>query len=512
MEIRNLIPMFIARKIAYNVFASSISKVLSTVLALVSIGFITRYLGKEGFGDYATVLAFLSFFSAISDLGLYQFSTREISRLGANENNIIGNAFSLRVISSFCVLLFSLFLVIFLPYSQEVNRGIIIVAASFVFSSGYQVLNGVFQKNLAMDKVAISELLGKIVQLAAIILAVKSDLGFSWIVASLLFNMIISFVLVYFWSKKYIKLSFRFDFAYWKQFLCESYPIGLMAIIVFVYFKMDTLLLSFLKSSAEVGIYNVAYKVLENISFFPAMIIGLIFPIISQNIFSDKKRFEEISNKTFKVFVLLVVPLVVGMFFLSDGVVRFIGGLGFPESPDVLQILVFALAAIFFGNFFNAILIAGNFQKKLMFVLLLAASLNVISNLIFIPFFSYTAAAANSVATELFVAVATGYLVFKKLGYLPKVEKLGRIFLAGGVMAGVLFFLRQFDGYFFGVNDVFSSHIRSSALILWFLGVGFSGFFAYALTLWFSGAVEISEITSIISKKEAKDYAPISES
>jgi O-antigen/teichoic acid export membrane protein len=476
--------MVIARKIAYNVLVSSISKILSTVLALVSIGFITRYLGKDGFGDYATVLAFLSLFSAISDLGLYQFSTREISRLGANVDEIMGNAFSLRVISSLFIFLCSFVLIMFLPYSQEVKYGVLVIAASFIFSSGYQILNGVFQKNLAMDRVAVSELLGKLVQLGVVILAVKLNLSFSWIIVSLLFNMIVSFVLVYFWSKKYIKLGFRFDFAYWKRFLSESYPIGVMAIVVFLYFKMDTILLSFLRSSAEVGVYNVAYKVLENISFFPAMIIGLIFPIISQHIFIDKQKFFNIANKTFKVFVLLSVPLIVGTLFLSDGLILLIGGAGFGESALVLRILVFALAAIFFSNFFNAILVAGNLQKKLMFVLSVAAIFNITANLIFIPIFSYIASATISVATELFVVLAAGYLVFRRLDYIPRVEKVVGILFSGAIMAGFLFIFRGNNFYLLGFGSVC----------------------VYVLAIWMFRAVESSEITSIISKKGGGIY------
>jgi len=479
--------MVIARKIAYNVLISSVSKVLSTVLALASIGFITRYLGKDGFGDYATVLAFLAFFSAISDLGLYQFSTREISRPKANQDEIMSNAFSMRVTFSLIVLLFATLLVFFLPYATEVRWGIILVAASFIFSSSYQVLNGVFQKHLAMDRVAVSELLGKILQLLVVILAIKLRLGFSWIMASLLFNMILSFALVYFWSKKYLKLSWRFDFSYWKNFLKESYPIGIMSVVVFIYFKMDTILLSMLKSNVEVGIYNVAYKVLENITFFPAMIVGLIFPIIAETIFVDKARFRDISNKTFKVFVLLVVPLVIGAVFLSGGVVNLIGGAGFFESASVLRILIFALAAIFFGNFFNAILIAGNLQKKLMYILAFAAIFNVLANLIFIPYFSYLAAAVVSVATEIFVAVAAGILVYQKLDYAPKASKLGRIFISGLAM---FIFLIIFHGSNFYL-------------------VGFLSICTYALALWLFGAVEISELASIISKKGLKDYENI---
>ncbi|MFA4817783.1 MAG: flippase [Parcubacteria group bacterium] len=476
--------MVIARKIAYNVLVSSVSKFFSTALALVSIGFITRYLGKDGFGNYATVLAFLSFFASLADLGLYHISTREISRPGADEKRIMGNIFTLRVISALGILIVAPIVVLFFDYPREVKEGIMIAAASFLFSSGYQVLNGVFQKNLAMDRVAIGELAGKIIQVATVILAVKFQLSFDWIIASLLFNMIASFIIVFLWSRKYLRFSFQFDFSYWKKFLKESLPIGIGSVIVFAYFKMDTILLSILKTSEDVGIYNAAYKVLENISFFPAMIIGLVLPIISNTIFTDKAKFRDISNKTFKVFVILVVPLIVGTLFLSKGIIHLIGGGQFGQSAAVLQILVFALAAIFFGNFFNNILIAGNLQKKLMGIWLVAAIGNVGFNLALIPKFSYMGAAYISTATEIFVAAAAGLYAWKKLDYAPKPEKITGIFLAGALMAVFLFFAR-------GLNFFLSACVGSAI---------------YFTALWIFDAVKTSEITSLVSKKGVEEY------
>ena len=206
--------MVIARKIAYNVFVSSISKILSTILALVAIGMVTRYLGKEGFGSYATALAFLSFFAAIADLGLNSASTREISRPGADEKKIMGNIFLLRIAVSLLVFAISPIIIWFFPYPSEVKWAIMIVSASFVFSSCYQILNGVFQKNLAMDKVAFSELAGKILQVLIIYLAIRWRLSFTWIMSSLFFYMVLSFIMVYFWSKKYLIFKIKFD---WKS-------------------------------------------------------------------------------------------------------------------------------------------------------------------------------------------------------------------------------------------------------------------------------------------------------
>jgi len=476
--------MVIARKIAYNVAVSSVSKILSTVLALVSIGFITRYLGKEGFGNYATVLAFLSFFAAVADLGLYHISTREISRPGADAERIMGNIFTLRIVSALVIFFIAPIVVLFFEYSPEVKKGIILVVASFIFSSGYQVLNGVFQKHLAMDKVAVGELIGKIIQVAVVIFAVKFNWGFDWIVASLLFNMVASFLIVFFWVKKYIQIKIRFDFAYWKKFLKEAMPIGIGAIIVFIYFKLDTILLSIMKSSADVGIYNAAYKVIENLIFFPAMIVGLILPIMAGTILNDFKKFTEVSNKTFKIFVILVAPLIIGTLFLADGVIDLIGGGQFAASADVLRILIFALAAVFFGVFFNNILIAGNLQKRLMIVWSSAAILSVSLNLLFIPKFSYFASAWISVASEVLVAGMSFYFVVKKIKYFPKIEKVWGILLAAVIMAAFLYIAKEMN--------FFLAALGSAAV--------------YFIALWIFKAIQTEEILSLISKKGVKEY------
>ncbi|HRZ94967.1 MAG TPA: flippase [Candidatus Moranbacteria bacterium] len=480
--------MVIARKIAYNVLVSSISKILATVLALVSIGLITRYLGKDGFGNYSTVIAFFAFFTALSDLGLSSISTREISRNGADEEKIMGNVFTLRVATALLVVIVSPAIIFFFPYDPEVKRGILVAALAFFFSSSYQILNGVFQKNLAIDKIAFSELIGKLIQVSGVFLAIKFGLGFDWIIASLLAYMIASFLMIFFWSKKYIKIRLRFNIGYWKEFLKESYPIGAVTIITFIYFKIDTIMLSLMRTSADVGIYNAAYKIIENITFFPGMIMGLIFPIMSHSIFSDREKFQDISNKTFKVFLIFVLPLVVGTVFLSDGIINLIGGAGFFESANVLRILVFSLAFIFFGNFFNAILISGNQQKKLMYILALAAVINVSLNYILISKFSYFGAAWVAVATEFFVASGTFLLVFKKIKYMPKAEKFLGIAGAAFFM-GLVLYLSESAGFF---------------------ARGFMSVATYMLFLWVFKAVKTEEITSIISKRGIKEYEEIS--
>ncbi len=438
----------LAQKIAYNVVVNAVMKVLATALALVGIGLLTRYLGQAGFGDYATVLAFFAFFSALADLGLYAVTTREISRFQKDEENIISNIFTLRLVISLLIFFFVPFFVYFLPYTKEVKIGIVIIAGAFVFSSSYMVLNGIFQKRLVMDKVAFIEFLGKIVQVSFIALAVWRKWSFVWIITSLLLLSFFNFTFIVILARRYVKFKLSFNWKYWKNFLKMSLPMGIAAFIAFLYFKMDTILLSLLKGSQAVGIYNGAYKIIENITFFPGMIMGLILPLFSRYIFADYKEFYKIANKTFKVFLVLVIPLIIGVWFLASDIVLIIGGKKFIESAPILQILIVALGFIFFGNFFNNILLAGNLQSKLMKALAFCATFNIVANIILIPHYSYWGSAIISLLTEALVVILTAYLVKKHLNYFPTFENGYKFILSGGVMA-LFLFLSPYRNFFF---------------------------------------------------------------
>lgn len=479
--------MVLARKIAYIVVLNSFLKVFSTVvLSLLSIRLMTGYLGQDGFGKYATILAFFAFFTAIADLGLGSVTAREISREGANEGKILGNVIALRLTSSIVLLALSPLVIMFFDYSPDVEMGILIAALATVFSTLSFVLNGIFQKNLAMDKVAMVEFLGKLLQVGLIVVIVREDWGFMAIAYTLIVSLSFNAVVAFFLSRRYASFRLEWDIPFWKEFLRNSFPMGVTAIITFAYFKMDTILLSVLQSNAHVGIYNVAYKIMENLIFFPAMLAGLILPLLSRFIFTQRERFEEIANKTFKVFCIVVVPIIIGTWFLASDIVAIVSGTGFQESAPVLRILIFALGFIFFGSYFNMLLVVGNAQKKLMQTLIFAAFFNIGLNLLLIPRLSYIGAASTALATEMLVVLLTGFLVRRHIRYTPSFENIPRVLFSGAAMAVVLFLLEPYS----------------------FLLSGFVGMGTYLGMLWLTRAISPDEVASLF-QKEAR--LPLSE-
>lgn len=473
--------MSISRKITYNVIFSSVAKFLSTATALVGIGLITRYLGQDGFGLYATALAFLPLFGALGDWGLPQITAMQIAKPEADEKKILANMIGLRIFISFAILILTPLIVPFLPYSYELKVAIVIISASYVLSALYQILIGMFQKRLQMDYVTGSELVGKIIQVILIFIGVIYKWNFYLIVGTLLVNMLLNFLFILLLSRKFLKFKPAFDFKYWKIILKQSIPLGMATALTFVYFRSNTILLSVLRPPEDVGIFGAAQKVIENISFFPAMIVGLTMPLFSYYITKDKKKFEFLVSQNYKIFFILTVPLVVGGLLLSDKMIALIAGPEFIKSVLVLQIGLFTLALIFFGTLFMNILIAAQLQKTIFWSLLFCAIFSVLGNVFFIPLFpqnAYLVPAVVSVITELFVVFLTGYLIWKNLHFFPKIEKLFAILFAGFLMGVVIYFLQDLNFF-----------------ILVFLGI-----FVYACSLLVLRIISKEEILIIFKK------------
>ena len=107
--------MRLSTKIAYNTIIQIISKVLSIILGLISIAIITRHLGQNGFGQYTTIITFLSFFGIIADLGLTLVTIQIISKPKINQDKALGNLLGLRLISALIFLGLAPIIVLLFP-------------------------------------------------------------------------------------------------------------------------------------------------------------------------------------------------------------------------------------------------------------------------------------------------------------------------------------------------------------------------------------------------------------
>ncbi len=515
--------MTLAARIAHNSIISTITRVLSLAISLVTIGLITRYLEPAGFGNYTTISAFYFLIVALSDFGINQIFTREISRPKANEADILANVLGLRVVSVSITAVFGLLGFFFLPYSDEIKNGISLMFLALFFSSGSQTLNSVFQKRLVMHRLAYRELIGRLIQLLVVFITVKADLGLNGVLSAMIASFFFIFLAVLRLTKEYVPLGIKFDKKYWIFFLKESAPLGIAAFVNFLYFKADAILLSLYRSSHEVGIYGASYKVLESLIYFPSMFMGLIMPVFAYNIFHRPKKFLMLASKTLKAIWLATIPLTVFMFFLSEEAIRIIAGKDFIEASKVLKILSFALGAIFLAQFFNSILITVNHQKTLLKILSVTAGLSVILNLIFIPIYSYMGVAVISTFCQILVTIIA-YKISRRwgVGWGEGWRKLPTrsFFISAVGMILILYGLEQIEleqfsasiingiVSLFGVLSVEILTAGPTENLIMFVNIvikGVLGFAVYAGLIFLTGGLTIKELSQIIFIRKLRE-------
>ncbi len=433
--------MSYTRKIAHNTIIQIIGKGISTVIGVVVIGMLTRYLGTTGFGQYITIMAFLQFFGVLVDLGLYIILIKKISEPNVNQDEMVSNIFTLRLVSAVVFLGLAPIVVLFFPYAAIVKVGVLVTSLSFLGITLNQALTGVFQKHLRMDKVVIAEVIGRVILVGATYAAITADAGLLWVMGSVVVGSLVNFAITFFFSRQLVKIRLRFNMAVWKNVIKDAWPIALSIGFNLVYFKADTIILSLYHSEGTVGIYGAAYKVLEVLTTLPAMFAGLILPLLMVAwAAKEHERFRRVLQKAFDAMIMIAVPLAVGTVFLAGPIMDLIAP-EFHDSATVLQILIFATATIFVGNLFGNTVVAINKQRTMMWIYLGVSIVSLVGYLYFIPRYSYYGAAAMTVVSELMVTIAAGIIVCLAIKMWPSFKVFGKALFASGIMAVVLYLI-----------------------------------------------------------------------
>lgn len=441
--------MRLATKIFYNTVVQIISKIIATVLGLVAIAVITRYLGKFGFGQYTTIITFLSFFGIIADLGLTLVTTQMISQPGVDENlrpggtsKILNNLFGLRLVSASLFLGLAPLTIIFFPYDPIIKLGVIVTFLSFFFIALNQILVGLFQKKLRMDRVSIAEVVGRIVLVIGVILAVKLNFGLIGIMVATVGASAINFLLHFIFSRQFVRIKLQFDLVIWWEIIKKSWPLAITIVFNLIYLKADILILSLIKTQAEVGIYGAAYKVIDVLVTIPFMFAGIVLPILTFSwVGKNIDYFKKVLQKSFDFMVILVVPLIVGTQFMGKPIMIMVAGNEFVDSGPVLRILIMAAGIVFLSCIFSHAIIALDKQKKIIGAYVFTSLTALAGYLIFIPRFSYMGAAWVTIYSELVIALAAIYYVWKYSNFLPNLKVVIKSILASFVMGIVLYFL-----------------------------------------------------------------------
>ena len=441
--------MNLTRRIAYNMGVQLFGKALITVLSLVLIGVITRTLGVAGYGQYTTAFSFVLFFGVLADLGFFSILTREVSRDPTSQyaTEATNAILTVRTIIAVCVYALAVAVAFLIPvYPLVVKVSIALLSGAMLLSTLNSTLVAVFQAHLKMDRAVLSDLIGRVVIVAGV-LAVAQTGNLLLIISSYIVGNFVNLALSVWFMRRLVKLRWSTDWVLIRRLAREAIPLGVIIILVSVYFKVDAVILSLMRSSEDVGIYGAGFKILEVLNLIPYIFVGSIFPVIVQALEHERERVNGLIQQAVDVLAVMVFPVSVGVIVLAPQIIQFIAGRDFVAAstvgvggvplaaPHVLMVLMTSLIFGTFSVLFAHVALGLNIQRRLILPNLIFVIFNVGTNIIFIPYVSYMGAAVITVLTELLVFTVYAGMIGRMLKFKFNAAIVVKAFAAALVMA-----------------------------------------------------------------------------
>lgn len=433
--------MSLTGQLGRNTILQIAGKVVSTVIGLIVIGLLTRSLGTDRFGHYTTALAYVQVFGVLVDMGLYIVLVKKLAEEPERRDAWASTAFTLRLYTALCFLVLAPLTVLLTNYPGEVKAAVAIATLSIFAVTMNQVLVGVFQWSLRMDRVAIAEIIGRVVLLGGTLFAVAHKASVSAVMITVALGSLTNAAISFWFSRTFVRIRLRLERELVKTIFREGWPVALSIAFNLVYFKADTLILSAVRPASEVGLYGSAYKVLEVLATVPAMVAGLLMPLLAAAYAGQQQdRLRDILQRAVDTVGLLAIPLAIGTGFVSRQVMLLVGGPEYAGAANALTLLMIATAAIFYGNLFANTVVAVNAQRRMLWGYAAVAVVSLVGYLFTIPRWGMTGAATMTVVSEVGVTLVALYFIYRATTVRLRMRHLLKVVGACVPLVLVLFF------------------------------------------------------------------------
>lgn len=388
-----------------HIFKSSSYLLLSQFLvkgfAFAYAIFLAGNVGASDFGTYSAALSIFGLMSLFADLGINRVLTRDIARDEENLSKLFSTALLLRALTS----ALSFFgLTVFFYLSDPSGLRFVLTSIALLSLVPQSTALSVDAVLIALKKAPLSALGFFLFNMVSFIFgAILIFLGFGVYGAIIAFLIGHIFYAVFFictliFTKKIEFKPFDINLAW--SILVKSLPYGLLSAIGFASFRLDTVILSYIRGGVETGIYSLAYRFLEAATIIPVAFGTILYPVFSEyekNPGKTKKLFNHslvigfLAGAAALASISLVVP-----FFLN----RFLPE-SFSGSSSALVILSLSIPFIFMHIPMGQLLLSReNMLKKVLLLYLFVFCINLILMLTVIPKFGYIGAAWVTVIAE----------------------------------------------------------------------------------------------------------------
>ncbi|MFA5967469.1 MAG: flippase [Patescibacteria group bacterium] len=435
----------LSQTVLKNTFWLGVSQIVGRLIRATIVIYAARVLGVANYGVFSYALAIIGFAAIFYDLGINGILTREATKNSAQRLNYLSNALLIKA-----TLIIVLALIVSLGVPRFINNIDVIPILQIVV--WLFVFNGLRDFCLAyirsLEKMEYEAGINIVVNVSLVVLAwimllkgaTPENLAIAYAASSGI-GLVVAIGII----MRHLANPFRYySYDLVKKIMMSAWPFALIGFFSAFLVYADSLMLGWMRSATDVGLYAAAQRPIQLLWAIPYIIAFSVFPVMSRLTKESGQKFGSVFKQALSATLLLALPLTMGSWIMGPQIIHFLYGNDYISSVMTFQILSISFIALFPAVIINYAIFAYDYQKKFIVYSVIGAVLNIILNLFMITKYGATGAAASTIISQI-VTYSLMYLAVRKLIWRDITPQITKPLVATIITGVILWQLQQFN-------------------------------------------------------------------
>lgn len=379
---------------------------------------IARYFGPTDLGKLAYVNSFIGIIQIFVILGLDENILTDLGLEPDEKNNIMGTAFYMRLILGIFFYIIGYFVFCRFFSLDNLKSLYLILGINMIFYSIYPIKQW-YQINSLNKYIVFSSQIAFFIGVILKCLLVLLNLKFiEYVYLIVLINFLEILTLIYFYNLVGNSIfKWKVSISYAKKLLKKSIPLMFQAMAIYIYMKIDQLMIGKMLGSEQLGVYSVGVNLSELVYFIPMGLAGAYAPKIIELKKNEVEDYTDTVIRVGTVAIAICIIFSLGATFLGSFFVQIVYGERYLISGRIFQIYSWASIFVALGVSHSQYMILEGKQNLTMQATIYGAVINFILNLILIRKIGVYGAAIATIISQGFAAYLY-YIFLKEKKYL----------------------------------------------------------------------------------------------
>lgn len=384
-----------------NLAYSGLSNATAALLLLLFI-VAGRVLGEVEFGKFTFALMLGSIFETLMDFGLHQVTVRAVARDRDRASSLLRHTLAIKLIWAGATLLLLVAATNLLRQEPDVRFACYLIGAALICRSYMLTIRGVLQglERFGWETVILIADRGLLLAFGIYALLIGTGLRGLAIafVAARGAALVLAFVIAHF---RLGGIGLEYDAGIWRDLHVTALPLGFFLVVLNLYQYVDSVMLGYLRTDAETGLYGAAFKVYEGLTYGAMAVSAVLTPRLSALFVSSRtshRRLAIVGTGASAAFGATVGAVA---FAFATPILTLLFGASFDAAAMAFRILCTGLPVVFAIWILHATAISVDRERLLLKTGTIGLVVNVGLNLYLIPHYGAAGAAAATVAGEI---------------------------------------------------------------------------------------------------------------